>query len=180
MKKTSVFASAAFIPFILSGCAGHPTVAEQTDAIAYGSQKAASTGASTTNFRELDNWLAANGMKITVGMNEMESYQLSHAQRYAIAYGEGFPAPDALSQAQKRQTAIRAAEVVAQRNMVRMLATAGTGIKSETGVVDRLNAFLKGGAIVASEYDPASERGAVLLRLELSEFPSGYRAPAHK
>ena len=95
-------------------------------------------------------------------------YDRAFAQGAVIAYGEGLPTGFATNPGQKRITAQRAAEVVAQRNMAEFFARyARNGEISFVSYTTRLDALLKGAVVVAEDYDPVAERASVLLKLDL-------------
>lgn len=147
----------------LSGCAeflGDPVSAE----LSSGSTQKASYSAAS--FPAIDNWLVSHNLAITAGQG-FNDYNRSFAQGAVIVYGEGV-ATTASNQAQKRLNAERAAEVVAQRNLVEYFADkARNGELRFTSYTTKLEGFIKGAANVASEYDPATGRAAVLLKLDL-------------
>ena len=122
-----------------------------------------------TPFPELSGWLDKNRLAVSTGKDEQTDYSIAFAQGTIIAYGEGKPAANASGPGQKRLTAVRAAEVVAKRNLAKLLTQHSVNgeLSFDTSKV-RLEAFLKGVVIVASEYDPANERAAALVRLDLN------------
>lgn len=150
---------------LLAACATPPTDRAPAG-YASGSQKAAAVPAPL--FPDLDAWLAQNRMSINAGGARTLEYERAFAQGAVIAYGEGFPAAGAEGPGQRRLTALRAAEVVAMRNLAEFFARYATAgeIRFNTYTV-RQEAFLKGAYVVAGEYDPERERAAVLLKLDL-------------
>ncbi|MCX7990919.1 MAG: hypothetical protein N2999_02635 [Proteobacteria bacterium] len=93
-----------------------------------------------------------------------------------IVKGEGAaPADRPLSPAQKRIMAIRAAQVVAYRNLAEFLQ--GVNVYGETLVKDaavtsdiiktKVEALVKGAQIVSEQYDPMSELGIVYLKVDM-------------
>jgi len=135
-------------------------------AIASGSQKASMA---TPAFLEIADWLSKNRMTVSIGQEGRTDYDGAFAQGAIIAYGEGSPAADSATPAQKRLTAIRAAEVVAQRNLAEFLAKRAMNGKIHfSNATVKLEAFLKGAVLVASEYDSLAERAAVLVKLDLN------------
>jgi hypothetical protein len=148
----------------LTGCAALSEQFEPGDDMG-GSQKASSASPA---FSALDDWLNRNMLAITAGQDGRMEYDRAFAQGAVIAYGEGTHSGFVTSPGQKRLTAQRAAEVVAQRNLAEFFA--GHSRSGEVGFMSyttRLDAFLKGAVVVAEDYDPATERAAVLLKLDL-------------
>jgi hypothetical protein len=148
----------------LAACA--PIVADKAlEGIVSGSQKASAAG---PVFPEITDWLAQNSLGVNAGQDGRIDYDGAFDQGFVIAYGEGAPVADASGPGQKRLTAVRAAEVVAQRNLAEFFARhAMNGEIRFTSSTVRLEAFLKGAVMVANEYDPGRERAAVLLKLDL-------------
>lgn len=134
-----------------------------------GTQKAAPVAAPV--FPKLDLWLTENKLSITAGQPGIVGYDKAVAQGAVLAYGEGYPVAEAEGPGQKRLTAVRAAEVTAQRNLAEYLARQATNgeIRSGTNIV-RLDAFLKGADVAVSEYNADLGKAAVLLRLDLRRF----------
>ena len=131
-----------------------------------GSQKASAVVVPV--FPELTDWLSHNGLAVSVGQDGHMDDEGVFSQGVVIAYGEGAPVADAAGPGQKRLTALRAAEVVAQRNLAQFLSrhAMNNEIRFTTYTVT-VEAFLKGAVVVMSEYDPDRERAAVLLKLDL-------------
>ncbi|MEI6305752.1 MAG: hypothetical protein WCP33_02920 [Deltaproteobacteria bacterium] len=120
-------------------------------------------------FPELNGWLEKNRLAVSTGKDEKLDYNGAFTQGSIIAYGEGKPAANASGPGQKRLTAVRAAEVVAKRNLAKFLAQHGVnGELSFDASKVKLDAFLKGAVVVASEYDTENERAAALVRLDLN------------
>ena len=132
------------------------------------SQKAAAAAASTPLYPEVTAWLEQNRMTVNAGLANVPEQTQAFTQGAVIALGEGFPQAEADGPGKKRLTAIRAAEAAAQRNLLDFLArhAAGGELRFDNAVV-RLDGFVKGALIVASDYNPDWERAAVLLRLDL-------------
>lgn len=93
-----------------------------------------------------------------------------------VVKGEGAaPADRPLSPAQKRIMAIRAAQVVAYRNLAEFLQ--GVNVYGETLVKDaavssdiiktKVESLVKGAMIISEQYDPMSELGIVYLKVDL-------------
>lgn len=93
-----------------------------------------------------------------------------------IVKGEGAaPADRPLSPAQKKIMAIRAAQVVAYRNLAEFLQ--GVNVYGETLVKDaavssdiiktKVEALVKGAQVLSEQYDPTSELGIVYLKVDL-------------
>lgn len=153
---------AFFIAGLLASCA--------TRTIESGSagsnQKAASTTAPL--YPEVSAWLEQNRMVVNAGLANVPEYTQAFSQGAVIALGEGFPLAETDEPGKKRLTAVRAAEAVAQRNLLDFFArfTKNNEIRLDSYSV-RLEGFLKGAVIVASDYNQERERAAVLLRLDL-------------
>lgn len=152
--------------FICAGltacCTGKPPETGTT-----GSQKAAP--AVTPPFPELDTWLAKSKLSVNVGQSAVVEYDKAFAQGIVLAYGEGYPVAGAEGAGQKRLTAVRAAEVTAQRNLAEYFTRYATNgeIRFST-YKTRLDAFLKGAQIAVSEYNPNLGKAVVLLKLDLN------------
>jgi hypothetical protein len=135
------------------------------EAVISGTQKA--SVAATSTFPELDKWLIENKLAINAGKSEAAGYDKAFEQGIVLAYGEGYPLAEAEG-AKKRLTAVRAAEVVAQRNLAEYFArNAVNGEIKFSTYSTRLEAFLKGAEVVASEYNPDQGKAAVLIKLDL-------------
>ena len=128
----------------------------------------AQKASSPLEFRELDDWLTRNMLSVTAGKNGMNDYNRAFSQGAVIVYGEANSSDSFSNPAQRRLTTQRAAEVVAQRNLADFFAGHERfgEIRFRTYSV-RLEAFLKGASVVASDYDAASGKAAVLLKLDL-------------
>lgn len=162
MKLLSLMFLTLFALFS-AGCAaflGEPGSAPATIGT---SQKASSAG----HFQELEEWLSRNNLAVTAG-RDGNDYERSFNQGAVIVYGEGNPSSTVTNPAQKRLTAQRAAEIVAQRNMADYFAGYERfgEIRFRSYSV-KTEAFIKGATVVATDYDPASGRAAVLLKLDL-------------
>lgn len=149
----------------LTFCCTAPS-AIASDSVASGSQTAVPAAAAV--FPALEAWLAENRLTINAGQDRVAEYDKAVAQGAVLAYGEGYPLAEAEGAGQKRLTALRAAEVTAQRNLAEYVARHATTdeIRFSTHSA-RQEAFLKGAYVVASEYNADSGKAAVLLRLDL-------------
>ncbi len=95
-------------------------------------------------------------------------YEKAFEQGAIVVYGEGYPLAGADGAGQKRLTAMRAAEVVAKRNLAEYFARYATEGEIRFSTYNtRLEAFLKGADVAVSEYNPDLGKAAVLLRLNL-------------
>ena len=149
----------------LAACSTAPS-SKAPESSSSGSQKAAPAAAPI--FPKLDVWLAENKLVINSGKSEAAEYDKAFEQGIVLAYGEGTPVADAEGAGKKRLTALRAAEVVAQRNLADFFASNALNGEVKFGTYStRLEAFLKGAQVVASEYNPDMEKAAVLLKLDL-------------
>lgn len=139
---------------------GEPGVAPQISAT---SQKASSAG----QFQEIEDWLNKNNLAITAGADGND-YDRSFSQGSILVYAEANASSSFTNPAQKRLTAQRAAEAVAQRNLANYFASHERfgEIHFRTYTV-KTEAFIKGATIVAKSYDQGSGRAAVLLKLDL-------------
>lgn len=151
----------------VSGSQRAPVDATSTNSGAVaGSQKASFASASV--FPELGVWLAKNRLVINVGQSEAVEYDKAFSQGAVVAYGEGYPVAGAEGAAKKRLTAVRAAEVVAQRNLAEYFSRYATnGEIRFSSYNTHLEAFLKGAHVAVSEYNADLGKAAVLLRLDL-------------
>jgi hypothetical protein len=162
--KTIIRIVYMFICLLLAACCTAPT-GKTPEAVNSGTQKASNALAPT--FPELDIWLIENKLAINAGKSEAAGYDKAFEQGIVLAYGEGYPLADAEG-AKKRLTAVRAAEVVAQRNLAEYFArNAVNGEIKFSTYSTRMEAFLKGAEVVASEYNPVQGKAAVLLKLDL-------------
>jgi hypothetical protein len=165
MRFLNLLLLSVFVSTILGGCS---LVSDKSakEIQSAGSQKASATA---PVFKELIYWLAKNRLAVNIGQNERIDYDGAFAQGAIIAYGEGSPSADAESLGQKRLTALRAAEVVAQRNLADFLAKrAMSGELRFTTATVQLETFLNGAVMVASEYNHEKGRAAALVKLGLN------------
>jgi hypothetical protein len=150
---------------LAASCAA-PTGKSVDSGAVSGSQKASL--AETPIFPELDAWLAKNRLAINVGQSNVFEYDKAFAQGTVLAYGEGYPVAGAEGSAKKRLTAVRAAEVVAQRNLAEYFSRYATNGEIRFSSYNaHLEAFLKGAHVAVSEYNSDLGKAAVLLRLDL-------------
>ncbi len=167
MKNTLYLPVAALLILnLLAACASPPPVSSPAlNQLPTGQHSAP---AEQGPFPVIDSWLATNNMTINAGKSAAYEYEPAFAQGAVIAYGEGTHAASATGAAQMRLTATRAAEIVARRNLAQYLARYATAgeLRLSSGTV-KLEGFLKGAAVVAQEYNPAREKAAVLLKLDL-------------
>lgn len=152
--------------FVLSGCSAVDMFLGGDPVDTAGSQKAAPLKQSP--FPQLDAWLAEHQLSVNAGQGEQRfDYDRAFAQGAVVVYGEGRPML-AVEGGQKRLTAIRAAEVVAQRTMAEYFSRYATnGEIRFRSYSTRMDALLKGAAVVASEYNSEQGTAAVLLKLDL-------------
>lgn len=148
---------------MVAGCAAFLGEPGPATGVAGTSQKFSSS----VQFQELDNWLARNMLAITAGRNGND-YERSFSQGSIIVYGEADASPSIPNPAQKRLTAQRAAEVVAQRNLADFfVGHERFGEIRFRSYTVKMEAFLKGASVVATDYDATTGRSAVLLKLDL-------------
>ena len=153
------------ICLLLAACCTAP-VGKAPESVSSGSQKASHL--TTSTFPELDIWLAENKLAINAGQTGVAEYDKAFEQGIVLAYGEGYPVAGAEGAGKKRLTALRAAEVVAQRNLAEYFSPRVTnGEISFSSYSTHLEAFLKGAQVVASEYNNDLGKAAVLLKLDL-------------
>jgi hypothetical protein len=163
--KTVMSISCIIICAGLAACCAAPT-GKSPESATTGSQK--SSNVATTVFPELDTWLAKNRLAINVGQSDVVEYDKAFAQGAVLAYGEGYPVAGAEGAGKKRLTAVRAAEVVAQRNLAEYFSRYATnGEVRFSSYKTRLEAFLQGAHVAVSDYNAELGKAAVLLRLDL-------------
>jgi len=119
-------------------------------------------------FPKIDLWLTDNKLAVNAGQSKNFEYDKAFEQGVVLVYGEGYPMAGAEGVGQKRLTATRAAEVTAKRNLAEYFARYATNgeIRFST-YTSRLEAFIKGAEVAASEYNPDLEKAVVLLKLDL-------------
>ena len=150
---------------LAASCAAPTGKSIDSDSVS-GSQKASLADAPV--FPELDAWLAKNRLAINVGQSNVVEYDKAFAQGTVLAYGEGYPVAGAEGASKKRLTAVRAAEVVAQRNLAEYFSRYATNGEIRFSSYNaRLEAFLKGAHVAVSDYNADLGKAAVLLRLDL-------------
>ena len=149
----------------LAACCTAPT-GKSLDSGASGSQKSAQTDAPI--FPKLDIWLAENKLAINAGQSRVVEYGKAFSQGAVLAYGEGYPMAGADGAGQKRLTAVRAAEVTAQRNLAEYFSRYATNGEIRFNSYNaHLEAFLQGAHVAVSEYNVDLGKAAVILRLDL-------------
>lgn len=155
---------------LLAGCSALEKFVGSPNDITSGTQKASIT--QVAPFPQLDAWLLGHNKSVNAGQSERFEYDRAFAQGEVIVYGEGKPLLGSEG-AQKRLTAIRAAEVVAQRTLSEYFVRhASNGEVRFSTYSARMEALLKGATVVASEYNADLGKAAVLLRLDLRGAPS--------
>lgn len=113
--------------------------------------------------------LDSSSARINYGLpGQAPAIEQALKQGYIIVYGEGMPKADSSGKGQRRLTAQRAAEVVAQKNLSDMLSNNG---QYETIKFDTFNARIKPRItdfkIVSTEYNEEMGKAAVLIRFDL-------------
>lgn len=149
----------------LAACCTAPTC-KSPDSATTGSQKESNVAAPP--FPKIDLWLTENKLAINAGQAAVAEYDRAFAQGAVVAYGEGYPVAGAEGAGQKRLTAVRAAEVTAQRNLAEYFTRKATNGEIRFSTYNsRLEAFLKGAHVAVSEYNPDLGKAVVLLKLDL-------------
>lgn len=100
-------------------------------------------------FQGVHAWLLENNAQITYGLpNRDADMEQAFRQGYILIYAEGLPKAGIEAAGQKRLTAQRAAEVVAQRGLGRVLSRAGRygSVRFDTYSAPLTPVLLKGGA----------------------------------
>jgi hypothetical protein len=147
---------------VLAACCTAPTGKSPES----GSQKASPIAAPP--FPKVDLWLTENKLVINAGRASAVELDKAFAQGAAIAYGEGYPVAGAEGIGQKRLTAVRAAEVTAQRNLAEYFTRYATNGEIRFSSYNmRLEAFLKGAQVAVSEYNADLGKAVVLMKLDL-------------
>ena len=163
--KTTIRIACMIICAGLAACCTTPA-SKTADSGASGSQKSAQTDAPI--FPKLDIWLAENKLVINAGQSRVVEYDKAFSQGAVLAYGEGYPLAGAEGAAKKRLTAVRAAEVVAQRNLAEYFSRYATNGEIRFNSYNaHLEAFLQGAHVAVSEYNADLGKAAVILRLDL-------------
>ncbi len=147
---------------VLAACCTAPTGKSPES----GSQKASPITVSP--FPKVDLWLAENKLAINAGQANVVEFDKAFAQGAVLAYGEGYPVAGAEGIGQKRLTAVRAAEVAAQRNLAEYFARYATNGEIRFSTYNtRLEAFVKGAQVAVSEYNNDLGKAVVLMKLDL-------------
>ena len=161
MKKISL-SICLVICAMLAACCTAPNGKSPESA----SQKASPIAAPP--FPKVDLWLAENKLAINAGQASVWEYDKAFAQGAVLAYGEGYPVAGAEGIGQKRLTAVRAAEVTAQRNLAEYFARYATNGEIRFSTYNtRLEAFVKGAQVAVSEYNTDLGKAVVLIKLDL-------------
>ena len=158
---------------VTAGCA----ILKEELGPAYYSGNSQTASGANVSFPVLDSWLSRNMVVVTAGLDGQRDYDRAYAQGAAIVYGEGIPAPTAFDPGIKRQSALRAAEDIAQRNLAEFLAGNPRSTQMQQGAsfnqmqagsaVNRTDVGVKGAVVVAQEYNDQSGRAAVLLKYDM-------------
>lgn len=120
-------------------------------------------------FQATHAWMAENKAAITYGLPGQESdMEQAFRQGYILVYAEGLPKQGVEHTAQKRLMAQRAAEVVAQRNLARLLSRDGRyGSVRFDSYSSALQPALQGFQVVSREYNNELGKAVVLLKYDL-------------
>lgn len=114
-------------------------------------------------------WLAERQATISFGLpNQSPALDQAFKQGYLLIYGEGTAKQNSEHAGQRRLTAIRAAEVVAQRNLATLLSDNG---RQQTVRFDTftytITTPLRGFEVVNREYNESLNKAAVLIKFDL-------------
>ena len=120
-------------------------------------------------FQSANRWLGENSGSITSGLaGQKVDAEQAFRQGYVIIYSEGLPKPDIETAGQRRLTAIRAAEVKAQRDLAVFLSQ---GSRYQSVRFDNysssLQQALRGFQYVSKDYSDELRKAAVLLKYDL-------------
>lgn len=154
MKKlniTGVISAILFTFLIIAGC--KPDVVTKPDPIFSG-----------TNL-----WIVEQNAVINYGLpGQPISMEQAFRQGYILVYGEGLPKQDSSGKGQRKLTAQRSAEVVAQKNLSDMLSNNGQydSIRFDTFTA-QIKPRLSGFKIVSAEYNDVLGKAVVLIRFDL-------------
>lgn len=120
-------------------------------------------------FKEINGWLDDQKSNITYGLpGQAINTDTAFKQGYLLIYGEGLPKKGAETAGQRRLTAQRAAEVIAQRNLAHVLSQGGAyGSVRFDNYSAQLKTALKGFQFVSKEYNDEVGKAAVLIRYDL-------------
>jgi len=121
-------------------------------------------------FNLMNKWLNQEKLSMTENTNQ------AFMDKYIIMEGEGLPSENAKTPGQKRLTAIRAAEIVAYRNLAQFLD--GVAIAGDASIkamalnyeVVRVavTGFVKGAQVVYKEYNEKDEVALVLIKVRMT------------
>ena len=121
-------------------------------------------------FNLMNKWLNQEKLSMTENTNQ------AFMDKYIIMEGEGLPSENAKTPGQKRLTAIRAAEIVAYRNLAQFLD--GVAIAGDASIkamalnyeVVRVavTGFVKGAQVVYKEYNEKDEVALVLIKVGMT------------
>ncbi len=121
-------------------------------------------------FNLMNKWLNQEKLSMTENTNQ------AFMDKYIIMEGEGLPSENAKTPGQKRRTAIRAAEIVAYRNLAQFLD--GVAIAGDASIkamalnyeVVRVavTGFVKGAQVVYKEYNEKDEVALVLIKVGMT------------
>ena len=120
-------------------------------------------------FPELTSWLTEQKAQVTYGLPG-QTPDMSHAfkQGYILVYGEGLPKQGVDHAGQRRLTAQRAAEVIAQRNLSFVLSQGNMygSVRFDTYSAP-IKPLLRDFKIVSREYNNEAGKAAVLIKYDL-------------
>jgi len=120
-------------------------------------------------FPELTNWLTEQKAQITYGLSgQTPDMPTAFKQGYILIYGEGVPKQGIDHAGQRRLTAQRAAEVVAQRNLAFVLSQGNRygSVRFDTYSAP-IKPLLRDFQIVIKEYNNEAGKAAVLIKYDL-------------
>ncbi len=126
-------------------------------------------------FEAANKWLNLNNLSVT------NTQQQAFINDYVLVAGEGLPSPASQSPAQRRLTAIRAATIVAYRQLAEFLD--GFSVVGDTMVRDAalqydvirsaVSGFVKGAQVVYEEYNDQEGVAIVLVKIGMTG-PQGF------
>ncbi len=120
-------------------------------------------------FSNTNIWLLEKKATINYGLPDQPvSMEEAFKQGFILVYGEGLPIKNSSGPGQRRLTAERAAEVVAQRNLSHALSNGGQygSIRFDTYSAP-LKSRLTGFQIVSREYNDEQGKAVVLIKYDL-------------
>src|SRR5271157_5786200 len=133
------------------------------------------TAAIYQRFEAANKWLNQNNLSIT------KTPQQAFISDYVLVIGEGLPSPSSQSPAQRRLTAIRAATIVAYRQLAEFLD--GFAVVGDTMVRDAalqydvvrsaVSGFVKGAQVVYQDYNDQEGVAIVLVKVGMTG-PQGF------